>query len=114
MWPQKWNASASSGRQAAATAPPAAVASRKPPIRARKPRREARCASASLRLAAASGANGLPRAPLRRRDDALQLRERVERPLREHGPVDAERHGIGAAGDVERAPGVRVALLVEA
>src|SRR5919198_5794245 len=113
MWPQKWNAPASSGPNAAATAPPPAAASSIRPMRARNPRRDVECASAAPRRAPGSGTQRVPLPALGGREHALELREVIERSLREHGAVQPERDRERAAGNVQRVPGVGVALLVE-
>src|SRR5829696_2256633 len=122
MWPQKWKASASPGRTARATSPPAVSAVIAPPIRARKPRREVPAASPSSALPtespAGSGNERLrdpPFAPavLRGGEDALELREVVERALREHGAVEIERDRERAPGNAELAPRRRVGVLLE-
>src|SRR4051794_26743998 len=113
MWPQKWKPSASPGLIALATTPPAAPATSTRPARASRPRREVRAARRSVHEAA-SGMRRLERAALRRGEDALELGEAVERPLREHrsGPR-VERDRVRAARRAGQRPGVRVALLVE-
>src|SRR5215216_5713121 len=122
MWPQKWKASASPGRTARATSPPAVSAVIAPPIRARKPRREVPAASPSSALPAESPAGSgnerlrdPPFAPavLRGGEDALELREVVERALREHGAVEIERDRERAPGNAELAPRRRVGVLLE-
>src|SRR3954451_9930492 len=110
MWPQKWNASASPGLTRAVTAvPPAASASNRD-ARARKPRREVDLASPS-----ASGVmSGMGvHAPLRRREDSLELSVAVERPLRPHASARVERNGVRAAGNPELAPHSGIVDLVE-
>src|SRR3954470_9156966 len=103
MCPQKWNASALSARSAAATIPPPLTASSSFPARARNPRREVDPATASLsthRL----GRGG---------EHALELEERVERPLGERLAVGRQNDGVRAARNGELAPGLGVLLLVE-
>src|SRR5436305_14191198 len=95
MCPQKWYALASCAFNAAATAPPPLVARRSRPARAKKPRREV---AARIR----SGSK-----------DRLELRQRVERPLRADGGVGAEHDGVRAAGNTQCAPDVRIRVLVE-
>src|SRR5436190_12186720 len=113
MWPQKWKASASPGRTAAARALPPAAAKSKRPTRPRKPRLDVSCASESLRRSLASGTCPLEDPLLCRGEHALELAEAVERALRPHDAVPVERDGEGAPGDAQRAPRVRVLLLVE-
>jgi hypothetical protein len=47
-----------------------------------------------------------------RRDEGLELADRVEGPLREDGAVEREHGGVRAAGDRERLPDVVVVVLV--
>src|SRR5262245_36541112 len=101
MWPQKWKASAFWARSASSTKPPPARPTSSRPVRARKPRRELAAATLSLSMHP------------RRAEQALELEERVERPLREHLAVGCEDDRVGAAGNGERLPDVGVCLLVE-
>src|SRR5262245_38130455 len=103
MWPQKWKASAFWARIASSTNPPPATPSSSRPVRARNPRLE--LAPATLSLSTDR--------PGRVGQQALELVERVERPLGEHLAVRAEHHGVRAARDGERGPRVGVGLLVE-
>src|SRR3954452_8993739 len=107
-----WNASASSASNAPAATPAPAVATRACPTRARNPRREVPRASASERWRP-SGTHRPLAAPRGRREHALELTQRVEGALGEHGAVEVERDGERAARDVERPPGALVAVLVE-
>src|SRR5215471_537109 len=103
MWPQKWNASACCARSAAATTPVPLTARRNLPARARNPRRELLSATASLSTHRAGRVG----------QEALELEERVERPLRENVSVGGEDHRVRASRDVERPPGLGIRLLVE-
>src|ERR687887_1654308 len=103
MWPQKWKASAFCALSAAATNPLPLTARRSLPARARNPRRELRSATVSLSTHWAGCAN----------DQALELVERVERPLREQVAVRREDERVGASRDREPTPGIGVGLLVE-
>src|SRR5919198_3836207 len=103
MWPQKWKASACCARSAAATTPPPLTASRSRPARARKPRREVAPATLSLNTQRAGRVG----------EEAFELEERVEGALREHLAVRGQDERVRAAGDVQRAPGFCVGLLVE-
>src|SRR5918911_5570453 len=107
MWPQKWNACASS-TSVAATAPTPAATISAFPARARNPLREVVRASSSLIRVSSSG--GLPRPPLGGGEDALQLAVAVERPLRADDPGRVERHRVRAARDLELLPHLPVAL----
>src|SRR5207244_3973374 len=100
MWPQKWYASAFCASSAAATSPPPLTASSSRPARARNPRREVAPATASLSTDGSRGGD----------QQALELVERVERPLREHLAVGREHDRVGAARDSELVPGLRVGL----
>src|SRR5919202_281807 len=99
MWPQKWNASARSLPSAAPATPPATSSL---PRRARNPRRDVASTTASL-----------SRSRTRTRDQRVELRERVERPLREHGSARVHHDAERASGNVQRTPHVGVAPLVE-
>src|SRR5262245_55816619 len=103
MWPQKWNASAFWARIASSTKPPPARPTTSRPVRARKPRRELAPATLSL------STDG----PRRVGQQALQLVERVERPLGEHLAVRGEHHRVRAARNGERFPRIGGGLLVE-
>src|SRR3954470_7487900 len=103
MWPQKWYASAFCARSAAPRTPVPLTASRSFPARARKPRREVVETTASLST----------HGPGRVGEDALELEERVERPLRERLAVGRGHHSVGAPRDREVTPGLGVLLLVE-
>src|SRR6476619_6010684 len=103
MWPQKWKASASPGLTSAATAPPPATSASKRDVRARKPRREVDSARLSP-TAPASGSLG---------NNRLELTVGVERPFRPHLSEAIDDHRIGAARDIEAAPDVSVAYLIE-
>src|SRR2546423_4139211 len=103
MWPQKWKASARWARNAAATKPLPDTASSSRPARARNPRRELVPATASL------STYWLGRGD----EQALELEERVEGPLREHLAVRREHDRVRAARHGERGPDVGVCLFVE-
>src|SRR3954451_13689563 len=103
MWPQKWKASASPGFTSAATAPPPATRASRRDVRARKPRGEVDSARLSPK-GPASGSRG---------NDRLQLTVCVECPLRPHFAAWVDHDRIRAAGDIEAAPDVGVAHLVE-
>src|SRR5215218_7883999 len=107
MWPQKWKASPLCVRSAAVRKPPPATPRSSLPMRARKPRRELDSATDSL-----SRSSGTHRAR-RVAEEALELEERVERPLGEHLAVAREHDRVGASRDREGAPGLGVGLLVE-
>src|SRR4029453_19483621 len=96
MWPQKGNASAFWARRASSTKPPPARPSSSRPVRARKPRRELAPAMLSLNTERAGCV----------RQEALELVERVEGPLRAHLAVRREDDGVGAAGHGQRFPHV--------
>src|SRR5436190_8949888 len=110
MWPQKWNASARCDFSAAATTLPPDAASSNRPTRERKPRRELLPRIASL--SPASGMSGVQPA-LGRREQALELQQRVERALRQHDPGRIDDDAVGAARDRELLPEPRFLLLVE-
>src|SRR5437868_7686064 len=103
MWPQKWWASASPGFTSAARAPTPATSVSRRDVRARKPRREVDSARLSP-MTPASGSCG---------NNRLELTVGVERPLRPHLSERVDDHRIGAAGNIEAAPDVGVADLVE-
>src|SRR4051812_26449181 len=103
MWPQKWKASASPGFTRAATAPPPATRASRRDVRARKPRREVDSARLSPNVPASGG----------RGNDRLQLTVCVERPLSAHLAAWVDDDRIRAAGDIQPAPDVGVAHLVE-
>src|SRR3954451_13581085 len=81
--PQKWKASESPGSISVPTVRAAVSATRAPPTRARKPRREVSRASLSAMLSRCSGIDRLRPATGGGRQDALELCEVVERPLRQ-------------------------------
>src|SRR5438034_4031377 len=113
VWPQKWKASASSAPSVPATTPAPAPAKSNWPTRARKPRREVPRASAS-EMRPPSGMHPRASPALHRGGEhALELPERVEGALGEPGPIEIQRDGERAAGDVEHLPGPLVAVLVE-
>src|SRR5919204_2161356 len=103
MGPQKWTPRPGGGRAAEGRTPPPLTASTSRPTRARKPRRDVASATASL----STNRSG------RRRDQALELEERVERSLREHLAVWGEDERVRAARNHDRLPGLRVQFLVE-
>src|SRR5580765_4386950 len=103
MWPQKWNASASPGLTNAATAPPPARSASSRDVRARKPRRDVDSARPSPK-APASGSRG---------NNRLELTVGVERPFRPYLSERVDDHRIRATGNIEAAPDVRIAHLVE-
>src|SRR3954470_23443385 len=103
VWPQKWNASDSPGSIRVPTVRAAVIAISAPPTRPRTPRREESRAIESLIRSRCSGTDGLP-APLRRGQDALELSQVVEGPLRQDRAVGVERQSEGTARDAERAP----------
>src|SRR6266516_5118924 len=111
MCPQKWKASASPASTSAPTAPAPAASDSSLEKRARKPRRDVEVARPSA-IAPRSGMR-LGEAALGRREDALELAVRVERPLRVHPPVAVEGDGERAPRDSQRAPDVGVAHFVE-
>src|SRR4051794_23107370 len=105
MWPQKWKPSASPGRTALATTPPASS----PPTRAISPRRDVPFASDSVN-APMSGMRGLQRAALGGGQHALELREAVEGALGQHGAgTRVQRDGERAARDLGERPHLGVA-----
>src|SRR5919197_2866112 len=103
MWPQKWKASAFCALSAAATNPLPLTARRSLPARARNPRRELRSATVSLSTHWAGCVD----------DQALELVERVERPLREQVAVRREDERVRAPRNRKRAPDIGVGFLVE-
>src|SRR5436190_16839057 len=113
MCPQKWYASASPGLTSDAVACAPASAITPAPTRERNPRREVPVASASTASPARLGTDR-PTAPLGRGEYGLELRARVEGPLREHRAVGTDGDRERAAGDVGERPRVGVGDLVEA
>src|SRR5580765_4321562 len=103
MWPQKWNASASPGLTSAATAPPPARRASSREVRARKPRRDVESARLSP-MTPASGSRG---------NNRLELTVGIERAFRPYLSERVYDHRIRAAGNIEAAPDVGVAHLVE-
>src|SRR5215211_7320294 len=115
VWPQKWCASASPGCTALATTPPIDPATSPAPTRARKPRRDVSPASESSaspirsRPAISWARSVEPRLqigppPVRRGQDALELREVVEGPLRQHDAAVLNRQRERAPGDPKLVP----------
>src|SRR4051794_9619145 len=112
MCPQKWYASASPGSMTALIAEPAVTPRSPAPTRASRPRREVERARSSVSFWL--GMRRPVHAPLRRREHRLELRERVERPLREHRAFVVEGQGERGPRDPEARPVTGVADLVEA
>src|SRR4051812_37691435 len=106
--PQKWNASESPGSISVPTVLAAVSATSAPPTRARKPRRDVSRARASETRSRCSGTT-----PRRRGQNALQLGEVVEGPLREDGALVVGGDCKRAARDAEVAPERGVRRLVE-
>src|SRR5262249_48526050 len=90
----------------------AVSATRAPPTRARKPRREVSRARESVIRSRCSGTDRAS-PPLRRRQNALQLRQVVEGPLGEHRSLPVERERERAPRDAEALPELRLGDLVE-
>src|SRR5688500_8253527 len=100
MWPQKWYASASPGATTALTTEPPVAPSSAVPTRASRPRRDVPSASSSVAEGrSASGTGRLRDAALGRGEHGLELRDRVERPLREDAPAGVEGERVRAAGN---------------
>ena len=98
MWPQKWKASLSSGRTAAATAAPPVRASTAPPIRPRNDRRVSPPARRVERALAAPSTSSSGRRTFHSLrsdgDELLELLQGVHGSLRPHDPVhDMDREG---------------------
>ena len=112
VWPQKWNASDSPGAISVPTVRAAVRATRAPPTLARKPRRELSLARASENLSRCSGTDRRPPS-LGCGQDALELRQVVERPLGEDSALRVERQRKWATGDLEAPPELRLGHFVE-
>src|SRR4051794_18149582 len=110
MCPQKWKASASPGLISEAAVGAPAAPSTAAPTRARKPRRDVPAARRSESRSSAT--DGLP-AALGGGEHGLELRRRVEGPLREHGALAVDDDSVWAPGHVRGRPCRGVLLLVE-